>query len=109
MQTHSRLRAAAGLIVLVAFALSAAAPALAAAPSQKDSRASSSAPVDLNAATADRLTTVPGIGKVMAQRIVDWRDEHGPFRRVEDLMKVKGVGEKTLEKLRPYVKVGKSR
>lgn len=67
------------------------------------------APVDINKATADGLTVVPGIGKATAQRIVAWREEHGPFRRVEDLMKVKGIGEKTLEKIRPYVKVSKGR
>jgi len=44
----------------------------------------------------------------MARRIVEWRDEHGPFRRVEDLMKVKGIGEKSLEKMRPHVTVAKS-
>ena len=57
----------------------------------------------------DLFTTVPGIGEVTAARIVQWRDEHGPFRRAEDLMKVKGIGEKSFDKLRPYVKVGKSR
>ena len=66
-------------------------------------------PLELNSATADALTAIPGIGTVMADRIVSWRNEHGPFRRVEDLMKVKGIGEKLFEKIRPYVKVGKSR
>jgi len=64
--------------------------------------------VDLNKAGIGELSTVPGIGQVMAQRIIDWREEHGPFKRVEDLMKVKGVGEKKLERLRPYIKVGRS-
>jgi competence protein ComEA len=85
------------------------APALGAASSKKAPQATPDAPVDLNTATLKALITVPGIGEVMAERIVAWREEHGPFRRVEDLMKVKGVGEKTFEKLRPYVKVGKSR
>ena len=66
-------------------------------------------PLDLNAATAEALVTIPGIGAVMAERIVQWRQEHGPFQSVDDLMKVKGIGEKTLEKLRPYVRVGKAR
>ena len=66
-------------------------------------------PVDINKATVEGLTAIPGIGKVMAQRIVAWREEHGPFRRVEDLMKIKGIGEKSFDKIRPYVKVSKSR
>lgn len=64
-------------------------------------------PIDVNKADITELMTVPGIGKVMAQRIIDFRKEHGPFSRVEDLLKVKGIGEKSLEKLKPYVKVGK--
>jgi competence protein ComEA len=64
-------------------------------------------PIDVNKAGVTELMSVPGIGKVMAQRIIDFREEHGPFSRVEDLLKVKGIGEKSLEKLKPYVKVGK--
>jgi competence protein ComEA len=64
-------------------------------------------PVDLNRATQQELTGVPGIGKVLAERIVKFRDRHGPFRRVEDLLKVKGIGEKSFDKLRPHVTVGK--
>ncbi len=64
-------------------------------------------PVDVNKAGIEELMSVPGIGKVMAQRIIDFRKEHGPFSRVEDLLKVKGIGEKSLEKLKPYIKVGK--
>lgn len=63
--------------------------------------------VDLNKAGIGELSTVPGIGAVMAQRIIDWRTENGPFQRIEDLMKVKGFGEKKLEKLRPYLRVGR--
>jgi competence protein ComEA len=95
-----------GVALLAALAL-VVAPALGAADRQ--AQASPDAPVDLNKATTEALVSIPGIGRVMAERIIAWREEHGPFRRVEDLMKVKGVGEKTFEKLRPYVKVSKSR
>ena len=66
-------------------------------------------PLDLNKASAGQLTELPGIGTITANRIVEWRDEHGPFRRIEDLMKVKGIGEKSFEKLRPHVKVSGSK
>ena len=108
MRREFPVRAALGVALLVALAL-AVVPAFAAAAADKQPQASPDAPVDLNKATAEALISIPGIGKVMAERIVAWREDHGPFRRVEDLMKVKGVGEKTFEKLRPYVKVGKSR
>lgn len=48
-------------------------------------------PLDLNRATAQELTTLPGIGEVLAQRIVDYREAHGPFRSVEELIAVEGT------------------
>jgi competence protein ComEA len=66
---------------------------------------SAGAPLDINQATAEELTALPGIGPAMADRIVAFREEHGKFRRVEDLMKVKGIGEKSFEKLRRSIKV----
>ena len=81
----------------------------AAPPPSETQRAGNDTPVDLNKATVDRLTEIPGIGNVTAGKIVAWRDKNGPFRRVEDLMKVKGIGEKSFEKIRPHVKVSKSR
>lgn len=61
--------------------------------------------IDLNRADETLLQTVPGIGPAMARRIVEWRTEHGPFRRLEDLLDVRGIGEKTLEKFRAYLQV----
>jgi competence protein ComEA len=63
--------------------------------------------VDLNRASEEELMTVPGIGKTTAGRIVAFRDEHGPFERVEDLLKIKGIGEKSFQKLSAYVKVSR--
>ena len=82
------------------------ATASAAAPAGKEE--SNSGPVDLNTASREQLMQVKGIGPALADRIVEFRKEHGPFRRVEDILKVRGVGEKSLEKLRPYLKVGKT-
>ncbi|MDE3019289.1 MAG: helix-hairpin-helix domain-containing protein [Nitrospirota bacterium] len=62
--------------------------------------------LDLNRATADDLERLPGIGAVLAQRIVEWRQGHGPFTRVEELNNVKGIGEKKLAQLAPLVTVG---
>jgi len=63
-------------------------------------------PLDLNRATAQELEKLPGIGPVLAQRIVDWREKHGPFKSVDDLLAVPGIGPKTLENLRDKVTVG---
>lgn len=62
-------------------------------------------PVDINRAGPSELERLPGIGPVLAQRIVDYRQRHGPFRTVDDLLAVSGIGPKVLERLRPYVVV----
>jgi competence protein ComEA len=59
--------------------------------------------VDLNHADRAELLQLPGVGESLAQRILDSRREHGEFRRIEDLRRVKGIGPATLEKLRPWV------
>jgi competence ComEA-like helix-hairpin-helix protein len=61
--------------------------------------------MDLNAASAPMLERLPGIGPALAGRIVEYRDLHGPFRRPEDLVRVRGIGPKTYEKLAPYLYV----
>ena len=61
--------------------------------------------VNLNTATEEELVTLPGIGPSYAKRIVEYREKNGPFKRVEDLLNVQGIGEKTLEKIRDKVTV----
>ena len=59
--------------------------------------------LNINTASAEELQTLPNIGERMAQRIVDYRTQHGKFDRVDALQNVKGIGAKTLEKLRPFI------
>jgi competence protein ComEA len=59
--------------------------------------------VNINLAKADELRKIPGIGPVLSQRIIDARQEKGPFQSAEDLRRVKGIGKKTLEKMRPFI------
>jgi competence protein ComEA len=61
--------------------------------------------VNLNTATLDQLDSLPGIGPTLAQRILDHRTEHGPYRSVDDLLDVSGIGDKRLEDLRSKVTV----
>ncbi|MDE0326672.1 MAG: helix-hairpin-helix domain-containing protein [Candidatus Poribacteria bacterium] len=61
--------------------------------------------LNINTASAEELQTLPNIGARMAQRIVDYRSQNGNFTSVDALQKVKGIGAKTLEKLRPFVDV----
>lgn len=77
-----------------------AGPAKAAAPPNRQARF----PLDLNTARVEDFMTLPGIGKKLAQRIVEYRKSHGGFRSVEDLRTVKGIGKKRMERLRPLIK-----
>jgi competence protein ComEA len=61
--------------------------------------------IDINRAEAWLLEALPGIGEVLAQRIVDYRGINGPFRIVEDLLKVSGVGQGTLDNIKDYIAV----
>lgn len=63
------------------------------------------APIDLNTATLEELCTLPGIGEVLAGRILDYREAAGGFLQPEELMNVSGIGEKTYEKLKDLVTV----
>lgn len=81
----------------------ATAPADPAAPGAPAGEAG--APVNLNTADLAALETLPGVGPVLAQRILDWRTEHGQFTAVEELGEVSGVGEKTFAQLAPKVTV----
>lgn len=59
--------------------------------------------VDLNKASWPEMAQLPGIGPTLAQRIVEYRAVHGPFQTHEELTKVRGIGQKTLERIRPYL------
>ena len=64
-------------------------------------------PININTASKDELVKLPGIGEAMAERIVLYRDENGPFASVDQLTNVKGIGKKKLERIAPVCTVGK--
>lgn len=70
---------------------------------------SPSAPVNLNTATAAQLDALPGIGKATAERIIEYRQKAGGFKKTEELMNVQGIGEKNFLKLKPLVTVAMPR
>jgi competence protein ComEA len=85
----------------------AAAPALAQDPpaATKKTTAAAGALVNLNTASASQLESLPGIGKSTAERIVEYRQKNGGFKKVEDLMNVRGIGEKSFLKMKPLITV----
>ena len=62
--------------------------------------------IDINAASAQDLETLPGIGPVLAGRIVEYREQNGPFQRTDQLTAVRGIGSATYERIRPLVAAG---
>ena len=67
--------------------------------------ASPAAAVNLNTATAAQLEALPGVGPRAAQRIIEYRSKNGGFKKVEELMKIQGIGERSFLRLRPLVTV----
>ena len=95
-------------LVALAF-LIAVQPRAAAAQQQASARAAAKPPVtavvNLNTASAAQLEALPGIGAKTAARIVEYRQKNGPFKKIEELMNVKGIGEKSFLKLRPQITI----
>jgi competence protein ComEA len=63
-------------------------------------------PININTASTAELETLPGIGPTLAQRIVDYREAHGPFAAIEDIIKVRGIGEGLFNEIRDLITVG---
>jgi competence protein ComEA len=91
---NSSIKRLTALAVAALIALAAAPVAAADAPSGV---------VNVNTATAEQLDLLPGVGPAVASRILEHREKNGNFKAAEDLMLVKGIGEKSFEKMKPYV------
>jgi competence protein ComEA len=66
------------------------------------------APININTANSEELQLVPGIGPVTAEKILQMRKSYGPFKSVDDLRAIRGIGPKRLEKMRKYLTVGET-
>ncbi|HEY7449209.1 MAG TPA: helix-hairpin-helix domain-containing protein [Vicinamibacterales bacterium] len=94
-----------GCVVVTMVALAIAAPVFAQRPTSESSSQATSSPLNLNAATATQLESLPGIGARTAERIIEYRQKNGGFKKIEELMNVRGVGEKSFLKLKPLITV----
>jgi competence protein ComEA len=92
---------AAGLAVALAAALTAL-------PASAAGKAAPTAKVNLNTATVEQLATLPGVGPKLAARILEYRQKSGPFRSPQELMNVKGVGEKNFGKIEAWISVSEA-
>jgi competence protein ComEA len=91
--------------VLAILVLASAVLAAPAAAQESSRRSTPAAAVNINTATASQLEELPGIGKATADRIVEYRQKNGNFKKVEDLMNIRGIGEKSFLKLKPLITV----
>src|SRR5215467_14475219 len=73
--------------------------------STRGAKVIATSPINLNTATSAELETLPNIGPAAAARIIEYRQKNGGFKKIEDLMNVKGIGEKRFLKLKPLVAV----
>lgn len=93
------------LAALIVAAVLLALPAAAQTPAPRQDASKAAAPVNLNTATVEQLESLPGIGARTAALIVEYRQKNGPFKKVEDLMNVKGIGERSFLKLKTLITV----
>lgn len=73
--------------------------------SQEKTPAVKSAKININTAGAEELEKLPRVGEKTAQRIIEYRQKNGKFKRIEDIMKIKGIGEKTFKKMEDMISV----
>ena len=109
MFSRSQIVTALSLVLVLALVGAAAGPVAAAQPAAPKASASEARPIDINTADSAALESVPGIGKSLSQRILSFREKNGPFQSVDDLLKIQGIGEKSIQKQRPYLTVSKAK
>jgi competence protein ComEA len=93
------------LLVIVSLA---ALPARAAKSAPATGSADASGVINVNSASAEQIAFLPRVGIKLAERVVEYRKSNGPFKKIEDLMEVKGVGEKLFVALKPHLTVSGS-
>lgn len=93
------------LALIAALSVSSAAMASPLAAAQDPAPAAKTSQVNINTASSAELEKLPGIGAATATRIIEYRQKNGPFKKTEELMNVRGIGEKSYLKLRPLVTV----
>ena len=93
------------LATVLAFVLCAGGATVSAQKPAAKPAASAGAVVNLNTATATQIATLPGIGEKAAQRIIEYREKNGGFKKIEELMNVKGIGEKSFLRIKDRLTV----
>jgi competence protein ComEA len=93
------------ILILIALVIASSPVSATQAKAAPKATAAATAQVNLNTATVAQLETLPGIGAATAKRIIEHRQKNGAFKKIEELMNIKGIGEKSFLKLKPLVTV----
>jgi competence protein ComEA len=97
------------LVAALVITLGVAAQTEGAQDAPRPAAAAASALINLNSASVAQLEALPGVGRATAERIVEYRQKNGGFKKPEDLMNVRGIGEKSFLKLKPLITVATAR
>src|SRR5262245_21244808 len=107
MRTRKGILVAAGLVAAVVATIVAGAASASVARAAESALKEKPALVDINTATNVELEKLPGVGPSLAKRIIEFREKNGAFQSVDDLLKVQGIGEKSLARFREFVTASK--
>jgi competence protein ComEA len=105
MRQYGRMLGLAVIVLVFAFSTSLAFAQGSAKVDAGKASAQVASKININKATVEQLTELKGIGEAYAKKIIEYREKNGPFKKIEDIMEVKGIGTKTFESIKDQITI----